>query len=118
MNIKLDENLPVDLVPVLSTLGPDIDTVPGEQLEGQPDPVIWNAAQSAARFLITQDLDFSDVRRFAPGTHAGIMLVRLRLASRRALIARVRSVFESESVDQWVRCFVVVTERKVRVRRP
>jgi len=67
---------------------------------------------------VTQDLDFSDVRKFAPGTHAGIMLVRLRLASRRALIARVRSVFESEPVDQWARCFVVVTDRKMRVRRP
>ena len=91
MKIKLDENLPVDLVPILSALGHDVDTVPGEQLEGEPDPVIWKAAQSAARFLVTQDLDFSDVRKFAPGTHAGIMLVRLRLASRRALIARVRT---------------------------
>jgi predicted nuclease of predicted toxin-antitoxin system len=117
MNIKLDENLPVDLVPILTALGHNVDTVPGERLEGKPDTVIWDAAQSAARFLITQDLDFADVRKFAPGTHAGIMLVRLRLASRRALIVRVRSVFESERIDQWARCFVVVTERKVRVRR-
>jgi len=25
------------------------------------------------RFLITQDLDFSDIRRFAPGTQPGLM---------------------------------------------
>src|SRR5687768_11681303 len=55
------------------------------------DSVEQIVAQSAARFLVTQDLDFSDVRKFAPGTHAGIMLVRLRLAPRRAPIARVRT---------------------------
>src|SRR5688500_6107597 len=110
MNIKLDENLHVDLVPILGALGHDVDTVPGEGLEGKPDVVIWDAAQSARRFMITQDLDFSDVRKFVPGTHAGLLLVRLRLASRRALIARVRGVFESERVEEWAGCFLVVTE--------
>jgi predicted nuclease of predicted toxin-antitoxin system len=78
MKLKLDENPPVDLVPIIRALGHDVDTDPSEQLSGEPDPVIWMAAQSAARFLITQDMDFSDVRTFAPGTHAGVMLVRLR----------------------------------------
>jgi hypothetical protein len=34
-------------------------------------------AQRAGRFLVTQDLDFSDVRRFEPGSHHGLLLVRL-----------------------------------------
>ena len=28
--------------------------------------------------LITQDLDFSDIRKFQPGTHYGIVVVRLQ----------------------------------------
>jgi predicted nuclease of predicted toxin-antitoxin system len=71
VRIKLDENLPDRLVAGLTTLGHDVDTVHGEQLTGRADPDVWSAAQSARRFLITQDLDFSDIRRYTPGTHAG-----------------------------------------------
>lgn len=76
MKVKLDENLPARLVRLLAELGHDADTVPQEGLAGRPDADIWVAAQTAARFLITQDLDFSDIRRFAPGTHQGLLLVR------------------------------------------
>lgn len=79
---------------------------------------MWAAAQRELRFFITQDLDFSDTRRFAPGTHPGILLIRLRTPSRSSLILRIAEVFQSENVSQWTGCFVVVTERKVRVRRP
>jgi len=73
MKIKLDENLPSSLVVDLSALGHDVDTAPAEGLAGRPDPDVWRAAQTAERFLITQDLDFSDLRAFAPGTHYGIL---------------------------------------------
>ena len=71
MRIKLDENLPERLVPFLGALGHDVDTVVAEHIAGQDDPVVWAAAQAERRFLITQDLDFSDVRRFEPGTIMG-----------------------------------------------
>jgi len=89
VRIKLDENLPDRLVTVLTTLGHDADTVHGEQLTGRADPDVWSAAQSAWRFLITQDLDFSDIRRHTPGTHAGLLLVRLPRPGRNALLDRV-----------------------------
>ncbi len=63
MKIKLDENLPARLGDVLSDLGHDIDTVIQERLAGHSDAEVWEAAQRAERFLITQDLDFSDIRR-------------------------------------------------------
>jgi hypothetical protein len=70
------------------------------------------------RFLITQDLDFSDVRRYIPGTHAGLLLVRLAQPGRDALLARVAMLFATEPVDQWRSCLVVATDHKVRVKRP
>jgi predicted nuclease of predicted toxin-antitoxin system len=118
MRIKLDENLPADLVADLAALGHDVDTVPAEGLAGHSDPTVWAAAQAAQRFLITQDLDFSDVRVFAPGTHQGLMLVRLREPSRSRLRARVLAVFRTEDVESWQRCLLVVSDRKVRIRRP
>ena len=118
MNIKLDENLPERLVSRLRTLGHDVDTVHAEHLAGRDDQEVWQAAQSAERFLITQDLDFSDVRRYTPGTHAGLLLVRLAQPGREALIARVAMLFATEPIDQWRGCLVVATDHKVRIRRP
>ncbi|MBZ5694480.1 MAG: DUF5615 family PIN-like protein [Acidobacteriia bacterium] len=117
MKIKLDENLPLQTATMLAALGHDVQTVREEGLTGSTDRAVWEMAQREERFLITQDLDFSDRRRFAPGTHHGILLIRLRSPSRHALIERVGGLFRTEDTVGWGGCFVVATERKVRVRR-
>ena len=89
-----------------------------EGLSGHADLDIWEGAQREGRVLITQDLDFSDARKFVPGTHHGIVLKRLRSPSRRNLIARATELFDQEDVSGWAGCFVIATERKVRVRKP
>jgi predicted nuclease of predicted toxin-antitoxin system len=96
VKIKLDENLPDRLVSVLAGLAHDVDTVRGEHLTGRADPDVWSAAQAAQRFLITQDLDFSDVRRYTPGTHTGLLVVRLTTRSQRVIRARIDSVPDGE----------------------
>ena len=118
MRIKLDENLPDRLVSALSGLSHDVDSVRGEQLTGRVDGDLWIAAQAAQRFLITQDLDFSDMRRYTPGTHAGLLLVRLTRPGHNALFERVSTVFQTERVEDWTGCLAVATDQKIRVRRP
>ena len=118
MRIKLDENLPAGLVALLTALGHEVDTVPAEGIGGEDDDVVWRAAQADGRFLVTQDLDFSDTRKYAPGTHCGLLLVRLPQPGRIALQERVASVFRTEAVDMWSGCRVTATPTKVRVRRP
>jgi predicted nuclease of predicted toxin-antitoxin system len=118
VTIKLDENLPERLVGELRALGHDVDTVVLERLAGRDDADVWQAAQGAGRFFITQDLDFSDVRRYSPGTHARLLLVRLAQPGRDALLARVAMLFATEPVNRWHGCLVVATDHKVRVKRP
>jgi len=118
MNIKLDENLPLLLTRALGQLGHNVHTTNDEGLAGSADEHIWEAAQRERRFLMTQDLDFSDLRRFAPGSHCGILVIRLHSPSQRRLTERITQVFRTENVHEWHGCFVVVTERKVRVRKP
>lgn len=118
MKIKLDENMPAALADSLRVLGHDVLTVPDEGLSGYADPDIWMAAQHEGRFLITQDLDFSNIRQFAPGTHGDILLVRLRAPGRLALTQAVTRLFAAEQVEAWQGCFVVLTERKLRIHRP
>jgi len=117
MKIKLDENMPFRLVEVLRRLGHDLDTVPQEGLTGRGDKTVWDAAQATGRFLITQDLDFSDARRFVPGGHCGILLVRLHAPGRDSLLRHVEAAFSQENATAWQGNFVVLTDHKIRIHR-
>jgi len=86
MKIKLDENVPSSLSGILNALGHDCDSVIDEGLAGHADVPVWQAAQQAERFFVTQDLDFSDPRQFAPGTHFGVLLIRLHNPTRADLL--------------------------------
>lgn len=118
MKIKVDENLPAAVANVLRALNHDVATTIEEELVGRPDEEIWTAAQRERRFLITQDLGFSDLRRFPPGTHAGILLLRLSNPSRRRLAARVDDLFRKQPVETWTGWYLVATEQKLRVIQP
>lgn len=61
MRIKLDESLPLSLAAVLTALGHEVHTVAQERVSGSKDYELWQAAQHESLFLITQDLDFSDI---------------------------------------------------------
>jgi len=63
-------------------------------------------------------MDFSDIRKFSPGTHPGLLLIRLAIPGRNLLMDKIKSLFETEDVNSWHGCFVVVTDRKIRIRRP
>jgi predicted nuclease of predicted toxin-antitoxin system len=86
MKAKLDENLPLRIATRLQELGHDVHTIQQENLAGCDDSQLWAQAQREGRTLITQDLDFSDSRRFTPGTHCGVVLVRLHSPSRLRLV--------------------------------
>lgn len=118
MKIKLDENLPSELVGLLEAGGHDVHTVQSEGLAGRDDEAVFGAARSEGRLLITQDLDFSDLRKFAPSSHSGVVLLRLRDPSRGRLVERVRTLLDEYPLESMSRCFVVVTDRKLRVRSP
>src|SRR5215475_7087695 len=99
MKIKLDENLPLGLATALKHLGHSVHTTAEEGLAGKSDADIWSVCQREKRFLITQDLDFSDIRRFAPGSHCGILLIRLLSPDWRYLAERIADIFRNEDVE-------------------
>jgi hypothetical protein len=54
---------------------------------------IWDHVCAEGRLFVTLDLDFSDVRRYKPGTHPGILLIRARSRSATAVsevLARIK----------------------------
>jgi predicted nuclease of predicted toxin-antitoxin system len=118
VKIKLDENIPHGVRDRFAGQELDIETVIDEGLGGRPDTEVWAAAQAEGRFLVTQDLDFSDRRKFAPGTHHGLLIVRLPDGEQWRIGDYVTAWLSSPDLATWAGCFVVATPTKVRVLRP
>jgi predicted nuclease of predicted toxin-antitoxin system len=73
VKLKLDENLSRHLKSSVAALGHDVQTAEEEGLLSQPDQVVFSAAKREGRMLLTLDLDFSDIRKYPPGTHLLIL---------------------------------------------
>lgn len=118
MNIKLDENLPGRLGPLFASRGHDVDTVVDEDLAGAPDSTVASAASAVGRLVVTMDRGFGDVRRYPPGSHAGILVLRLDDQAAPALAAAVEDLLDSVDVDDLAGCVAVYRDGDLRVRRP
>ena len=86
MRVKLDENLAVQLKRLFTESGHNADTVVEEGLGGALDTEVATACIGEERVLVTQDVDFSDVRTCPPAEHSGIVVFRLSTAARDALL--------------------------------
>ena len=117
MKFKVDECIPHDTVCYIRERGYVADTVYEENLTGAPDKKIWEEAQREGRFLITTDLDFSDVRRYRPGTHHGILLIRLSQEGQSTVARFIEWLFENYDPTKWKEALVVATNHKIRIRK-
>ena len=116
MKVKLDENLPFAQVALLQEHGHEARTVLDQGLGGEDDRPLWAIVRREERFLITADLDFSDLRVYPPGTHAGILVVRPHRQGWRAMYSIVSNVLARHSLDALAGCLVIADEHRIRVR--
>ena len=86
MRVKLDENLPIELKHLFRQSGLDTDTVVDEGLGGASDAEVAAVCIDEERVLVSQDLDFSDIRTYPPSEYFGIVVFRLSTAARHALL--------------------------------
>lgn len=118
MRLKLDENLPAELVENLRVRGHDVDSVVSEGLASRPDLAVARAAREARRVLLTLDKGLGDIRRFPPRLYAGLVVFRL---SRQGRAQVQRAVLDTlPQLRKYRRLagrLIVVTDSAVRVRR-
>ncbi len=117
MKIKLDENLPVDVVDFLRNSGYDAETVYSEGIEGCTDRYLITVCKKEKRVLITLDNHFSNIRAYPPNEYCGIIVLRVENQSKTAILSLVEKLLtllrkESEMSNRlWI-----VEEERVRVR--
>jgi predicted nuclease of predicted toxin-antitoxin system len=116
MLVKIDENVPLPCVQVISAFGHDVATVYEEDLAGHPDTDVWEVVRQEQRLLITQDKGFGDIRQYKPGTHSGILLLRPPTQRNSDIISLLQQVLESVPLESIVGCLAVANPRRVRIR--
>jgi predicted nuclease of predicted toxin-antitoxin system len=77
VNLKLDENVDVRVVSLLSSVGHDVATVRGQGLSSAPDVDVIEVCRREGRCLVTLDRGFGNRMRFNPRDYAGIVVIRL-----------------------------------------
>ena len=117
MRIKVDEDLPTAAVQMLRRNGHQTVSVVGQGMGGTKDSGLWQAIQTERRFLVTADKGFGDIRRYPPGTHGGILLLRPDQAGIRPVLDLLERVLTAHDLEAMVGTIAVVTPRGVRIRR-
>jgi predicted nuclease of predicted toxin-antitoxin system len=117
-SIKLDENLGASHQRLLRAAGYDADRVIDEGLGGAGDEHVWEIVQQAGRLFVTMDLGFSDARRYPPGAHRGILVLRAREPGPLVALAILQRVVSEQPLPELTGCLAVADERRTRVRRP
>jgi predicted nuclease of predicted toxin-antitoxin system len=117
VRIKVDEDLPKAAVQMLRDQGYEAASVVEQGMGGLKDPPLWQAVQTEQRFLVTADKGFADIRFYAPGSHAGVLLLRPDQDGIRPVIELLERVLSSYDLEALAKTVTVVTPRGVRIRR-
>jgi predicted nuclease of predicted toxin-antitoxin system len=118
VRLKLDENLSRRLEALLMEHGHEVDSVVAEGLGGADDGVVAAAAQREERMLLSIDLDFADITRFPPGSHAGIVVLRVPEPRPTLIRAALTGLLARHRLEDLARCTVIAQLGAVRIRRP
>ena len=116
MRFKIDENLPPFMADRLRAAGFDAATVAEECLAGTSDQRLAPICAAENRILVTLDLDFSDVRRYPPGSGPGFIVLRLDRQDRADFEAATELLLEALAANQVGGSLWIVERTRIRVR--
>jgi predicted nuclease of predicted toxin-antitoxin system len=117
VRIKVDEDLPRAVAALLVEAGHEAATVLDQGLGGVSDEALWPIVQEEQRFLVTADKGFGDIRRYPPGSHPGIVVLRPREDGIRPLLHLVRSLLATCRLDELAGLVTSVTPAGIRAHR-
>jgi predicted nuclease of predicted toxin-antitoxin system len=118
VRLKLDENLTGSIALTLADYGHEVDSVRAEGLAGATDVQVARAAASAGQMLVTLDRDFADIREYPPGTHPGIIVVRVDPPRPSWVKAALTGLLAHHDLRELRGCLVIAQLGTVRIRRP
>ncbi len=118
MRIKLDENISTSAGEPLRSAGHDVDSVVDEGLAGASDGKELAEATARNQLVVTLDRGFADVRTHPPGSHAGIIVLRVEDQSPPAIVREIEDLLTAVDLDDLSGCVSAFRSGTIRVRRP
>jgi hypothetical protein len=116
VKLKLDENLPAELLDHLRAGGHDVMSVDEEGLAGSDDAALLEHVRGEDRAILTMDKGIANVQVYPPEYNAGIVLFRPPSAGRGAVFAFVKRHLPQVLDHDLSGRLLVVTEGGIRQR--
>jgi len=117
MRFLLDENVDLPLADHLKAQGHDVTAVATDYARSINDDEVLQIARADHRILITNDKDFGALIYQQRLEHTGVIFFRLRDEDVPTKIARLDEVLADHAEALADAAYVVVTDRRIRVRR-
>jgi predicted nuclease of predicted toxin-antitoxin system len=117
MKLFADECVYRVTVEALRAWGHDVVTTQEEGLAGKADTVQLARATEQGRVLITNDLDFSHIRRYPPADHRGVIVLKMRPKILSEVHSVLKGLLGCVTEDDLDRTLTVVDHNKYRMRR-
>ena len=115
MNLKIDENLPLEFVDLSREAGHDALPVTDQGLGGADDPVVAERCRKEHRGGVTLDLDFGDIRQYPPEDYYGLIVLRVRGQDKQTLIRVFKQTLRLLATEPLVGRLWIVEEGRVRI---
>jgi hypothetical protein len=106
MRLLLDENVHAKLLPWLVEKGHDAIFVP----KGTKNGKVIDLANSENRIVLTHDKDFSDVLRYPPTSHQGLILIRIHPPRLPKLQSAFERLFVSPPSEGFLHRLIILQE--------
>jgi predicted nuclease of predicted toxin-antitoxin system len=116
MRFKVDENLHPEVAVHLCAAGHDAMTIFAQGMRGYADDKIAAVCQQEQRVILTLDLDFSNIRRYPPQDHAGIIVLRPGNKGRASVMRTLNQFMPLLATVPLIGHLWIVEEQRVRIR--
>jgi predicted nuclease of predicted toxin-antitoxin system len=115
VRFKLDENLSPSLVTFFTDAKHDAHSFIDQALSGKSDERVIEVCRREQRALVTFDLDFSNILRYPPGHHAGIIVLRLSDQAHSTAARAIQRVVELVDQESVAGTLWIVEDTRVRI---
>ena len=116
MNFLADECVYSITTQLLRSWAHNVLTAQEVGLAGKPDANILAYAVEHKRVLITIDMDFSNIRRYPPESHTGIIVLKIRPRTVEKVHTVLAQVLRDVGIEQLSKSLIMIDQTKYRIR--
>lgn len=91
-------------------------TVDEQGASGWNDTDLWEMVDNENMFFVTTDKEFGDIRKYPPGSHNGILLLRPATDSLVAYKEIIVNLLQQYDLDRFSNKITVASKGRIRIR--